>query len=132
MAWSFSFFFDSFSSPLPWIKEVEEGETLSTADKKKNLWNPEYFHVDTLKKTPKIEETGKMVWWLAFCMFLSYFVTYFSAFKGLKSVGNIVYFTCTLPYVLLTIFLIKGLTLEGCGSSLAFLFKPDISKLWKA
>ena len=132
MAWSFSFLFESFKDPLPWIKEGEEGKTLSAADEKLNLWNPDFFHKTTLERSAKIEETGGMVWWLAFCMFLSYFITYFSAFKGLKSVGNIVYFTCTLPYILLTIFLIKGLTLEGSGEGIKFLFKPDLSKLWNA
>lgn len=130
MAWSFSFFFDSFKSPLPWVKEGVEGQELSDADKSKNLWNPDYFHKETLNESAKIEQTGGMVWWLAFCMFLSYLLTYFAAFKGLKSIGKIVYFTVLLPYFILTIFLIKGLTLEGCGEGLKFLFKPDISKLW--
>jgi len=131
MAWSFSFFFASFKNPLPWVKDAGDGTTeLTQTQKDANLWNPDYFSVETLQRTAKIEETGGMVWWLAFCMFLSYLITYFAAFKGLKSIGKIVYVTVLLPYVILTIFLIKGLTLEGCGEGLKFLFKPDISKLW--
>jgi SNF family Na+-dependent transporter len=76
-----------------------------------------------------IDKTGDMVWWLAFCLFLSYLVTYFAAFKGLKSIGAAVYFTVLAPYVILTIFLIRGVTLEGAGEGLKYLFKPDISKL---
>ena len=63
------------------------------------------------------------------CLACSYFVTYFSAWKGLKSTGKMVYVTCLLPYVVLTILLIKGFTLEGCGRGLEYLFMPDWSKL---
>jgi len=78
-----------------------------------------------------------MVWPLVGCLFLSYVVIYFSSWKGLKSTGKIAYVSCLLPYVVLTILLIKGLTLEGCGTGLKFLFLPDWSKLrditiWKS
>lgn len=68
---------------------------------------------------------------------LAYFVTYFSAWKGIKSTGKMVYVTCLLPYVILTILLIRGLTLEGCGQGLRFLFIPNweivgFSNTWKA
>jgi SNF family Na+-dependent transporter len=66
---------------------------------------------------------------MAFCLFLSYFIVYFASWKGLKSTGAIVYVTAPLPYLLLTILLIKGLTLEGSGSGLIYLFVPDWSKL---
>jgi len=56
-------------------------------------------------------------------------LTYFAAFKGLKSIGIIVYFTVLMPYVILTIFLIRGVTLTGAGEGIKFLFKPDFSKL---
>lgn len=38
-----------------------------------------------------------------------------------------VYVTSTLPYVVLTIFLIRGLTLKGSLNGLRFLFTPDVS-----
>jgi len=48
-----------------------------------------------------------------------------------------VYVTCLLPYVIITILLIKALTLEGCGEGLKFLFIPKWEtvgdgKIWKA
>jgi SNF family Na+-dependent transporter len=123
MAWSFAYFFASFKSPLPWItgKEGQDSE---------NLWNSDYFYKDVIKMSPGIEKTGGLVWWLVFCLFLSYLATYFAAFKGLKSIGNAVYFTVLMPYVILTIFLIRGVTLPGAGEGLKYLFKPDFSKLW--
>ena len=38
-----------------------------------------------------------------------------------------VYVTSTLPYVVLTIFLIRGLTLKGSVDGIKFLFTPDVS-----
>jgi SNF family Na+-dependent transporter len=40
-----------------------------------------------------------------------------------------VYVTCLLPYLILTILFIRGLTLEGSGKGLADLFTPDWSYL---
>lgn len=40
-----------------------------------------------------------------------------------------VYVTSTLPYVVLTIFLIRGLTLKGAVNGLVFLFTPNVSVL---
>lgn len=38
-----------------------------------------------------------------------------------------VYITSTLPYVVLTIFLIRALTLKGSLDGIKFLFTPDVS-----
>jgi SNF family Na+-dependent transporter len=62
-------------------------------------------------------------------MFISYVLIYFSAWKGVKSTGKMVWVTCTLPYVILTILLIKGLTLEGSGAGLRYLVIPDWKKV---
>lgn len=40
-----------------------------------------------------------------------------------------VYITSTLPYVVLTIFLIRGLTLKGSVEGIKFLFTPNVSIL---
>jgi SNF family Na+-dependent transporter len=78
-----------------------------------------------------------MVGELVGCLVLAYVVTYFSAWKGIASTGKMVYVTCLLPYVILTILLIKGLTLEGCGTGLNYLFVPNWeivgkTETWKA
>lgn len=38
-----------------------------------------------------------------------------------------VYITSTLPYLVLTIFLIRGLTLKGSVNGIVFLFTPNVS-----
>lgn len=80
-----------------------------------------------------IYDTNKFVPGVAICMVLSYIVLYFCVFKGLKSTGKMVYVTCVGPYIVLGILMIRGLTLDGAGDGLKFLFKPDFSKgFWNA
>lgn len=132
MAWSFSFFFASFKSQLPWIlQSAKDGKNIN------DIWNEEYFMKGTLQVTKDINTQGGLVGELVGCLVLAYIVTYFSAWKGLKSTGKMVYITCLLPYVILTILLIKGLTLDGCGEGLRYLFVPNWeivgrTETWKA
>lgn len=42
---------------------------------------------------------------------------------------QVVYFTALFPYVILTILLIRGVTLEGAGNGIYFFLKPDFSRL---
>lgn len=41
-------------------------------------------------------------------------------------ISQAVYITSTLPYLVLTIFLIRGLTLKGSLEGIKFLFTPDV------
>lgn len=132
MAWSLSFFFQSFKWDLPWLLETAENGVATN-----QLWNDDYFYNETLERSASIADGGGLVWWLVLCMFLSYLLTYFSSWKGLKSIGRVVWVTCLLPYVILTILLIKGFTLSGFGKGLYFLFVPDWERLndvnvWKS
>jgi len=139
MAWSFSYFFDSFKDPLPWMKGAttlaeinDKVNALKKSDKEiksGDLWNPDYFYKNTLNRSDSITDAGAPQGFLVFCLFLSYVYAYFSAWKGIKSTGKMVWVTCTLPYFILTVLVIKGLTLEGSGKGLEKLFIPDWSKL---
>jgi len=40
---------------------------------------------------------------------------------------QVMYVTATLPYVVLIIFLGRGLTLRGSGTGVSYLFTPDVS-----
>lgn len=45
---------------------------------------------------------------------------------------QVVYFTAVFPYVLLTVLLIRGLTLEGHEQGIDFYLTPNITKLTEA
>ena len=71
--------------------------------------------------------------------FLRAVVIYISVclIKGLMDKGTniafyeiqVVYFTATFPYVVLTILLIRGVTLEGAMNGIIFYVSPDFSRL---
>lgn len=47
------------------------------------------------------------------------------------SILQAVYFTSLFPYVVLTIFFIRGITLEGAGAGLMHMYTPKVSKLFE-
>lgn len=152
IAWSFFYLFASFTSELPWRIENCPGyvkyKVFATACAKNSsdtincmkrdnfaeccVHDPQlyYFYRIALDVSPSIEDGGSgMSGKLAGCLILSWILVYFCVLKGVKSSGKAVYFTATFPYVILIILFFVGVTLEGAGTGIIALFKPDFSKL---
>ena len=68
-------------------------------------------------------------WWMLLCLIFAWVITFLIIMKGIQSSGKVVYFTALFPYVVMTIFFIRGLTLKGAGAGLAHMFLPMISKM---
>ena len=60
---------------------------------------------------------------------LAWVIVYFCLWKGVAATGKVVYFTATLPILLLFTFVIRGLTLPGAMEGLRFFFLPDWDKV---
>ncbi|GCB62577.1 hypothetical protein scyTo_0011488, partial [Scyliorhinus torazame] len=91
----------------------------------------QYWDKVVLRRTSSMDETGEIVWYLALYLLLARLIIGAVLSKGIKSSGKVVYFTATFPYVVLTILLIRGLTLEGAYKGIEFYIgsQSDFSKL---
>uniref|UniRef100_A0A8C7KUT0 Transporter n=1 Tax=Oncorhynchus kisutch TaxID=8019 RepID=A0A8C7KUT0_ONCKI len=130
MAWVMWYLFNSFQETLPWSQcplnynltgLVSECEQSSPVDY--------FWYRETLNSTPDIGENGGLQWWMVLCLVSAWAVLYICIIRGIETTGKAVYVTSTLPYVVLSIFLIRGLTLKGSLSGVVFLFTPNLTEL---
>ncbi|XP_075052981.1 sodium-dependent serotonin transporter [Mixophyes fleayi] len=141
MAWALYYLISSFRAELPWTSCNNEWNT-------DNCTN--YFHNSSVKwinssispaeefytrlvlqinKSNGLQELGGISWQLTLCLLLIFTVVYFSIWKGVKTSGKVVWVTATFPYIVLTILLIRGVTLPGAWRGVIFYLKPDWNKL---
>lgn len=71
-----------------------------------------------------LEHFGEMRWELAACLFIVWVVVYFSLWKSVRSSSRVLYFTATVPFGLVLMFLGHSLSLEGADIGLKYLFLP--------
>ena len=74
--------------------------------------------------TPGIEWMGSLRLELLGLLVLAWIIVYFCIWKSIKATGKVVYFTATVPYLLLFVFMARGCTLPGAMEGLKFLFYP--------
>ncbi|XP_077447394.1 inactive sodium-dependent neutral amino acid transporter B(0)AT3 [Stigmatopora argus] len=126
LAWVFWYFFNSFQNPLPWSQcPLNANRTDLNEECVKSTPVNFYWYRQTLNITNDIDISGSLQWWLVVCLACAWLTMYICIIKGIQSMGKAVYVTTTLPYVVLTIFLVRALTLPGATDGLLYLFTPD-------
>ena len=107
------------------ISLVSTTEALTECEKSSET---QYFwYRQTLDISSSIEEPESVRWWMFLCLLGSWILIYLIIMKGIESSGKVVYFTALFPYVVLTIFFIRGITLKGAGAGLAHMFYPKVN-----
>ncbi|XP_037129734.1 sodium- and chloride-dependent transporter XTRP3A-like [Syngnathus acus] len=129
-AWSFWYLFNSFQSVLPWSDcPVNSNQTGLVEECQKASSTQYFFFRETLNISSSIEENGGIHTGQALCLMVAWVITYFCNIHGIKSSGKVVYFTSTFPYVVLMIYLIRGLTLPGAIHGIKYMFTPKMEEL---
>ncbi|XP_059195564.1 sodium- and chloride-dependent transporter XTRP3-like [Centropristis striata] len=129
-AWSFWYLFHSFQSVLPWADcPINSNRTGPIEECEKATSTPYFFYRETLNISPNIEENGGIHTGQALCLVLAWLITYLFIVRGVKSTGKVVYFTATFPYVVLCIYLVRGVTLHGAINGVKYMFTPKMEQL---
>ncbi|XP_061166600.1 uncharacterized protein LOC133175501 [Saccostrea echinata] len=147
IAWAFYYLFSSFSWNTPWSRCDHD---FNTRDCWQSDWDTnqthsnrtynsstaisssyEYFErgVLSLHKSSGIDNLGGIKWEVAGCVALTFIILYLSLWKSVKSAGKVVWFTATVPYLILTALLIRGSMLPGAGEGVKFFIVPNMSRL---
>ncbi|CAH1785348.1 unnamed protein product [Owenia fusiformis] len=76
-----------------------------------------------------IDNIGNVRWHVCLCLLLAWILVVLIVCKGIKSSGKVVYFTATFPYLMLTVLVVRGVTLEGATDGILYFVTPVWSKL---
>ncbi|XP_066479954.1 inactive sodium-dependent neutral amino acid transporter B(0)AT3 [Tiliqua scincoides] len=130
LTWVMWYFMNSFQAPLPWSTCPPNDNRTGPIEECYQSTAANYFwYRQTLNITSDIRESGSLQWRLVLCLAASWAVVYICTIRGIESTGKVIYVTATFPYIVLTIFLIYGLTLPGAIEGLIYLITPDLNIL---
>ncbi|XP_032534360.1 sodium- and chloride-dependent transporter XTRP3 isoform X1 [Chiroxiphia lanceolata] len=129
-AWAFWYLFHSFQDPLPWATCPLNSNRTGYEEECERTSSTQYFwYRQTLNISPSLEASGSVQWEQALCLTLAWLVVYLCILRGTASTGKVVYVTASLPYCVLIIYLIRGLTLHGAVNGLVYMFTPKLEQL---
>ncbi|CAH1777693.1 unnamed protein product [Owenia fusiformis] len=111
------------------VDVAENGSTLVNTTLRRVSPSEEYWSRYVLNITEGIEDMGSVQWKLLPCLAAAWMVVFLCIIKGIRTSGKVVYFTATFPYLILTILLIRGVTLPGAADGLKYYLIPKWEKL---
>uniref|UniRef100_A0A1I7WP54 Transporter n=1 Tax=Heterorhabditis bacteriophora TaxID=37862 RepID=A0A1I7WP54_HETBA len=141
IAHAFYFMFSSIALEVPWKSCNNSWNTLLCTDTLnatlskagERLTTPSeefyFYRVLEIQNSTGFDNLGGVKLSLALCLAFVFVLVYFALWKGPKSSGKMVWVTATAPYVVLTILLIRGVTLPGAAKGIYYYLMPDFAKL---
>ncbi len=126
LAWCFSYLWFSIQGifnggKLPWAGEGLEG-----------VENAKHFFYDTYLGYREGLTLGGVRGHLLCPLIITWVIMHLCIFKGVSLVSKIVWLTVPLPWIMLLILTVRGLTLNGSIQGLAYYLNPDWTELAKA
>jgi NSS family neurotransmitter:Na+ symporter len=129
LAYCFSFLWYSIvgiftGGELPWA-----GEGLQGVENAKEFFNETYLGKIDIDDARFY--LGSIRWNIVLPLVITWVAMYFCIFRGVRLVGKIVWLTVPLPWLMLLILAVRGLTLDGSMQGLAYYLDPVWSELYK-
>ncbi|KKL17312.1 hypothetical protein LCGC14_2486820, partial [marine sediment metagenome] len=112
---------------LPW-----KGQGAAGVEKAKDFFNTLYLNkwtADELAAGAKPWDFGGLVGPITLSLGVIWALMYLCIFRGVRLVGKVVLWTVPLPWIMLLILTIRGLTLDGAAQGLNFYLDPNWAKL---
>ncbi|XP_020788260.2 sodium-dependent neutral amino acid transporter B(0)AT1-like [Boleophthalmus pectinirostris] len=129
-AWILWYLFNSFQEPLPWNHcPLNQNKTGYVAECQESSTVDYFFYRVTLNSSASIGDSGGIHWPMVVSLLAAWTIIFICCSRGISSAGKAVYVTAVLPYFVLAIFLIRGLTLKGSLNGVKFLFTPVVEEL---
>jgi NSS family neurotransmitter:Na+ symporter len=88
-----------------------------------------FFNSTFLQMSSGPGELGGIRWPIVIGLAVVWVAIYLCLFKGLKALSKIVFYTVIIPWVILVIMVIRGLTLPGALEGLKFYLTPNFAAL---
>lgn len=151
IGWALVFLVNSFTAVLPWshccnewnsadcavttikgenativdcnltFDESTSGDKISPAD--------EFFHNRVVSITGGFHDVGVIEWRLVLALMVAWILTCLVLIRGPKSSGKVAYFTAIFPYIVLTILLVRAVTLPGHEKGIKYFITPNWTTL---
>ncbi|XP_068613516.1 sodium-dependent neutral amino acid transporter B(0)AT2-like [Brachionichthys hirsutus] len=132
IAWSLFYMGNSFQYPLPWQQcpiDVATNHTGIVKECASSSPTSYFWFRKALNITNSIKESGELNPIMTGCLFAAWAIVSLAMIKGIKSSAKVMYFSSIFPYVVLVIFLIRGLMLDGALDGIAYMFYPKL-EIW--
>ncbi|MBS3734373.1 MAG: sodium-dependent transporter [Phycisphaerae bacterium] len=116
-------------NPLPWA-----GEGVDGVENAKTFFNNDYLHQWTDSEVAAGHrgwDFGRLIGPVVASLAVIWVLMYLCIFRGVRLVGKVVLWTVPVPWIMLMILTIRGLTLPGATQGLNFYLAPDWDMLTK-
>ncbi|XP_021339911.1 sodium- and chloride-dependent glycine transporter 2-like, partial [Mizuhopecten yessoensis] len=89
----------------------------------------EFWQRGVLELSSGIEDLGGIPWHLCVSLLAAWVILFLCLARGIHSSGKVVYVTASLPYILLTVLLIRASLLPGAGDGVLYYITPNFKRL---
>ncbi|KAG7229375.1 hypothetical protein INR49_012766 [Caranx melampygus] len=134
ISWALFYLFSSFTGELPWVHCNNTWNSPNCSDWADNssVTDIDKTRVLHIQDSNGIDDLGRPRWQLTSCLAVVIVLLYFSLWKGVKTSGKVVWITATMPYVVLTVLLLRGVTLPGAIDGIKAYLSVDFMRLCDA